>query len=269
MAAPASPAGAVFGSSVAARWTALGAGTTVILPRLERAGTQEVGQMKRIVRCLAAAASPRRGAGRNGFGRRAAHVDPVRRPLLRAEAPPVIATQPGQPEAVWERASGSTPRAQRAPRTTACFGPDHREVRHSRGTTSTSPPGPTTTTARIRLPSRRHERPDPSSSRRRRRQPRDRADRLGRRAGAQGDRYLVQFRAQGNRWRTWKRKTRRLQGVFGKQDQPISPRLGATYQVRVRSFVAKDPARAAVLASGELRRRRRALAAGPESPALT
>ena len=197
--------------------------------------------MKRIVRCLAAAATFVAALAATASGGALPTSIQFGDTFFDPKRAPVIATQPGQPEAVWERASGSIlahnvrqdDRLFRsgAPRGPAFTGYD---VDLSAGTyhyyceNHGSPAGGMNGLVRVR--------PAAGGA-----SPATEQIVWGDAQARRVDRYLVQFRAQGSRWRTWKRKTRRLQGIFGKQDQPISPQLGATYQVRVRSFVAKNP----------------------------
>ncbi len=56
-------------------------------------------------------------------------------------------------------------------------------------------------------------------------------------------RFAVQYRLQGKRWKDWKRRTRRTNGVFGGNNKPINANPNRTYQVRVRTFVKPKPGR--------------------------
>ena len=54
-------------------------------------------------------------------------------------------------------------------------------------------------------------------------------------------RFEVQFRRpNADRWRTWRRTTKRTFGEFGAGDQPIDANPDATYGVRVRTFVKRN-----------------------------
>jgi plastocyanin len=50
-----------------------------------------------------------------------------------------------------------------------------------------------------------------------------------------GRAFDVQFRIEDGPWRTWKKDTEQLKGVFGKNDKPVPFRLTRDYFIRARS----------------------------------
>jgi plastocyanin len=60
---------------------------------------------------------------------------------------------------------------------------------------------------------------------------------------ATGDAYEVEWRRQGKRWQLWKESTVKPKLEFGKRGSPIDADPGQAYEVRVRSFRAKNPSK--------------------------
>jgi hypothetical protein len=57
-----------------------------------------------------------------------------------------------------------------------------------------------------------------------------------------GDQYDVRFRVGENgRWRTWKRNTTELRGVFGKGNNPVDYTVTKKYFVEARSEKSAAP----------------------------
>ena len=63
------------------------------------------------------------------------------------------------------------------------------------------------------------------------------------RDAANGNAYEVEWRRHGKRWRVWEKATNKPKLEFGLSGSPVDADPGQKYQVRVRSFVARDPSK--------------------------
>lgn len=58
---------------------------------------------------------------------------------------------------------------------------------------------------------------------------------------ATGDQFDVQYKVGSGDWKYWRKKTSKLEGLFGNNGKPVTVKKGKTYRIRARSEKSSNP----------------------------